>query len=274
MNTLNLVRALLLVMIASLGACATKSLSSQPSPSQANQGIIWVNSAAEYQALSLQVYESATRHLDRLIADENWTALPGLQARPELPTAIILDVDETSISNVNFQLQLEGSFSHEAFDKWHQTNPAGRMPGAPKFIQSARDKGVEVFFITNRPCHERDFAPGPCPQKAITLQDLAEAGIETDTDHLMLVDEQEGWTREKRFRQYHVAETHRVIMLFGDDLGDFLPCVRAKPVAPCTAATAKDRSRMTRQHKEYWGFGWYMLPNPMHGSWTSFISNE
>ncbi len=273
MNFNNLTRALMLVMIMSLGACATKPLTSKPNPSQPKQGIIWVDSAAEYEALSLQAYASATRHLDRLIADENWTALPGLQARPELPTAIILDVDETAISNVNFQLQLEGSFSHEAFDKWHQNNPAGRMPGAPEFIQSARDKGVEIFFITNRPCHERDFAPGPCPQEAITLQDLAEAGIETDIDHLMLVGEQDGWSREKRFRQYDVAETHRVIMLFGDDLGDFLPCVRAKPVAPCTAATAKDRSRMTLQHKEYWGAGWYILPNPMHGSWTSFISS-
>jgi 5'-nucleotidase (lipoprotein e(P4) family) len=269
MNIKYLIRALFLVMIASLGACATKPPAMEP-----NQGIIWVESAAEYEALSLQAYESATRHLDGLIADRNWTALPGLEDVARLPTAIILDVDETAISNVNFQLQLEGGFSHEAFDEWHQNNPAGRMPGAAEFIQSARDRGVEVFFITNRPCHERDFAPGPCPQEAITLQDLAEAGIDTDADHLMLVDEQAGWTREKRFRQYHVAETHRVIMLFGDDLGDFLPCVRAKPIALCTAATARDRSRVTLQHSEYWGFGWYILPNPMHGSWTSFISSS
>lgn len=255
-------------MTASLAACAAK-----PPAKQLNQGIIWVNSAAEYEALSLQAFASAKLNLDRLIANSSWTALPGLQARDGLPTAIILDVDETAISNIDFQLQLKGGFSHEVMDQWHMNNPAGRMPGAPEFIQSARDKGVEVFFITNRPCHERDFAPGPCPQEAITLQDLAEAGIETDTDHLMLVGEQTDWTREKRFRQYHVAETHRVIMLFGDDLGDFLPCVRAKPITPCTAATAKERSRVTRQHSEYWGSGWYILPNPMHGSWTSFISS-
>jgi len=274
MNINKFTWVLFLPIITILLACAGKPLAKQTKqPEQPNQGIVWVNSAAEYEALSLQAYESATRHLDSLIADKNWTALPGVEARAGMPTAIILDVDETAINNVNFQLQLEGSFSHEAFDYWHQNNPAGRMPGAAKFIQSARDKGVEIFFITNRPCHERDFAPGPCPQEAITLQDLAETGIETDMDHLMLVDEQAGWTREKRFRQYHVAETHRVIMLIGDDLGDFLPCVRAKPVAPCTAATAQDRSRVTLQHKEYWGVGWYILPNPMHGSWTSFISS-
>ena len=116
--------------------------------------------------------------------------------------------------------------------------------------------------------------PGACPQEAMTLQDLAETGIEADTDHLMLVGEQPDWTREKRFRQYHVAKTHRVIMLIGDDLGDFLPCVRAKPVGPCTAATTQDRERVTLQHREYWGVGWYILPNPMHGSWTRFISSD
>ncbi len=148
------------------------------------------------------------------------------------------------------------------------------MPGAPEFIQTARDKGVSVFFITNRPCQPRDFAPGPCPQEAIVLGDLAEGGIESDTDHIMLVGEQDGWNREKRFRQELVARTHRVIMLIGDDLGDFLPCVRAKPISPCTAATAEDRSRLTLQYQHYWGVGWYILPNPMHGSWVKFISED
>ncbi len=131
-----------------------------------------------------------------------------------------------------------------------------------------------MFFITNRPCQERDFAPGPCPQEAITLKDLAEGGIESDPDHLMLVGEQADWSREKRFRQNLVAKTHRVIMLVGDDLGDFLPCVRAKPVAPCPAATEYDRARMILQHREYWGVGWHILPNPMHGSWVKFISSD
>ena len=135
------------------------------------------------------------------------------------------------------------------------------------------DKGVTVFFITNRPCLELDFAPGPCPQEAITLKDLAEGGIKSDPDHLMLAGEQADWSREKRFRQNLIAKTYRVIMLIGDDLSDFLPCVRAKPVAPCPAATADDRARLTLQHREYWGVGWHMLPNPMHGSWVSFISN-
>jgi len=257
---------LTLALIASLSACTHISVKNQP-----QLAIVWVDSASEYDAITLQVYQNASSHLDELIADKNSTALPGQTDVADLPTAIILDVDETSVSNVDFQIYIEGNFSHEAFDYWQQNNPARRISGAPEFVQTARDKGVTVFFITNRPCHERDFAPGSCPQEAITLKNLAEAGIETDADHLMLVGEKPEWNREKRFRQELVGRDYRVIMLIGDDLGDFLPCIRAKPIAPCPVATTENRTNMTLEHSEYWGLRWHILPNPMHGSWSSFI---
>ena len=263
---------LMLTLISGLTACTQTSLSKEQKQRDPQLGIAWVDSAAEYDALTLQAYQNATRHLDELIADKNSTALPGQEDAADLPTAVILDVDETSLSNVDFQIHIKGNFSHEAFDHWWLNNPARRISGAPEFIQTARDKGITVFFITNRPCHERDFAPGPCPQEAITLKNLAEAGIETDAGHLMLVGEKPEWTREKRFRQELVAKDYRVIMLIGDDLGDFLPCVRAKPVSPCPASTADDRTAMTLQYGDYWGVRWHILPNPMHGSWSSFIS--
>lgn len=274
MNMNKITSMLMILMIAGLSACTKTSLSKEQAVKEPQLGIGWVESAAEYDALTLQTYQNAMDHLDEMIADSGSTALPGWSDSAGLPTAVILDVDETSVSNVEFQVEIDGNFSHEAFDYWQLNNPSRRIQGAPEFIQAARDKGVTVFFVTNRPCHERDFAPGPCPQEAITLQDLAEAGIETDAEHLMLVGEKPEWNREKRFRQELVAKNYRVIMLIGDDLGDFLSCVRAKPVAPCSAAAAKDRDRMTMEHSEYWGTRWHILPNPMHGSWSSFISAD
>lgn len=272
MNMTKITSILLLLLIAALSACTQTSLSKEHAAKDPQLGIAWVDSAAEYDALTLQTYQNATDHLDELIADRNSSALPEWTGADGLPTAVILDVDETSVSNVEFQAEIDGNFSHEAFDYWQLNNPSRQIKGAPEFVQAARDKGVTVFFITNRPCHERDFAAGPCPQEAITLQDLAEAGIKTDAEHLMLVGEKPEWNREKRFRQELVAKDYRVIMLLGDDLGDFLPCIRAKPVAPCSAATATDRDRMTMEHSAYWGTRWHILPNPMHGSWSSFIS--
>jgi acid phosphatase len=58
-------------------------------------------------------------------------------------------------------------------------------------------------------------------------------------------------------------------MLIGDDLGDFVPCIRKRPYTPCTdPATRESRDALVREYRDYWGSGWYMLPNPMHGSWT------
>ena len=53
-------------------------------------------------------------------------------------------------------------------------------------------------------------------------------------------------------------------MLFGDDLGDFIPCVRRTPLAPCTTGgTIANRYALTDEHAAYWGAGWYILPDPM-----------
>jgi predicted secreted acid phosphatase len=60
-------------------------------------------------------------------------------------------------------------------------------------------------------------------------------------------------------------------MLIGDDLSDFIACVRESPRGPCTAAaTSESRAKALAEHADFWGNGWYILPNPMHGSWTSF----
>jgi predicted secreted acid phosphatase len=125
-----------------------------------------------------------------------------------------------------------------------------------------------VFFLTNRPCdHTAELS---CVQKPITVQDLYEAGVPTDDADVSLVGERPGWGSEKKVRRDHIAENHRVIMLFGDDLGDFIPCVRRTPSAPCTqAGTVANRAQLTTEHDAYWGAGWYILSNPMYGSWTT-----
>jgi acid phosphatase len=127
-----------------------------------------------------------------------------------------------------------------------------------------------VFFVSNRPCESIDDAPDPCPQKRGVIHELQTIGIQTDAAHVLLSDEN-SWDRAKIGRREHIAQTHRIIMLFGDDLGDFVPCVRKKLYGPCKEpATRESRRQLMEQHSEYWGRGWYMLAGPTHGSWTSF----
>ena len=260
-------RSLLLVTSFSVIACAPTT----PAPGQRiDNAVLWVQYAAEYRAVSAQAYAEASRDLAGFLADKSWSALPGVAGDAGKPPAIILDVDETVVSNYDFQINHLPYTSHKHYT-WSRDNRAVPVPGAVEFIAEATAAGVEVFYVTNRPCEKSPDSNDRCPQKHVTLQDLLEAGFQTDLDHVLLAYEQDGWGKEKISRRRHIAATHRVIMLFGDDFGDFVFCARAKPSAPCTvAATRASRHGAVTTYANYWGQGWYILPNPMHGSWTSF----
>jgi len=228
----------------------------------------WIDESAEYHAVSRQVYRAAGAALPGLLADETWSAIPYQRDAAELPPAIIMDIDQTVVNGVDFQLGHEPPFTAEKFDDWNATHAATAVPGAPEFVQLARDAGVRVFFLTNRQC--TDTAEAKCAQKPITVQDLAEVGIAADAADVSLSGERPDWGSEKQVRRDVIAQDYRVIMLFGDDLGDFIPCVRRSPSGACTeGGTVQNRLALTVEHDAYWGAGWFILPNPMYGSWTS-----
>ncbi len=248
-------------------ACASGSVTDE----QNDLGIAWVKDSAEYQAVSRQVFRAAMLALPQMIADTGWSALPDQSGASELPPAIILDVDETSLTNPVFQASFERPFSDKKLDDWSVRHNATPVPGVKDFLALAEESGVHIFFVTNRPCIEKDGVADPCPQKKSVVDDLNEAGLPANSRNVSLSGEQEGWGKEKQTRRDLIAKNYRVVMLFGDDLSDFIPCVRRTPAGACTeAATAASRRALTQRFDAYWGAGWYVLPNPMHGSWTSF----
>jgi acid phosphatase len=53
-------------------------------------------------------------------------------------------------------------------------------------------------------------------------------------------------------------------MLFGDDIGDFLPDVK-KNITPL------QRDALVHKIEIKWGIKWYMLSNPVYGSWLKIL---
>lgn len=266
MTSLN--SAVVLAVVLSLSACATSPRENDPAQ---DLGILWVKHSAEYKAVTAQTYRLALKDLQRLKRDAFWNALTGPTSRPSaLPPAVILDIDETVVSNVDFQLTFERPFANHKLDDWSSKYQSLAIPGVVSFVDIARSMGVTIFFVTNRPCEPIEGNEHPCPQEKTTIDDLAEIGISADADHVMLSGERPDWGREKQVRREYIAETHRIVMLIGDDLSDFVPCVRKKPAGACTIpATEESRIKALEKTREFWGNGWYILPNPMHGSWTS-----
>ena len=234
-------------------------------------GHLWVKTSSDYAALTRQVYGVAQRDLERFVADTSWSAIPGQTDAGHLPPAVILDVDETVINNVSFQVNFERPFTDRKLEMWDREHVAEPVPGVVEFVAAAREAGVTVFFMTNRPCEKYAGETEQCPQKQTVIDGIRELGIDVEPEFVMLALERPDWTGEKVGRRLLIAENYRVIMLIGDDFADFVPCARKRFYPPCTEpATRESRAADVEKYAQYWGNGWYILPGPMHGSWTRF----
>ena len=82
-----------------LTACATPPREYDPN---LDGGILWVKHSAEFRAITKQIYASAAAALPGFIEDGSWSVVEGQTNADHLPVAVILDVDETVVSNVDF----------------------------------------------------------------------------------------------------------------------------------------------------------------------------
>ena len=100
-----------------------------------------------------------------------------------------------------------------------------------------------------------------------TTRNLRETGfpLSTDEDWVLSRDERPEWTGDKTSRRTFVAERYRVIMAFGDNLGDFVSI---------EDLDAAGRDAVVDRYASWWGTRWFMLPNPMYGSWESELTKE
>jgi 5'-nucleotidase (lipoprotein e(P4) family) len=234
---------------------------------------LWQQTAAEYDALSLQVYARAEAMLDLALHDTSWSALdPGeTQAAPAGPgLAIITDVDETLVDNSAFTVRIMRepmpacmtvAEARADWDRrwleWVSDTEATAMPGAAEFMQHAVQRpGVEVFYVTNRKDNE----------KAATCKNLVDIGfpVKNCDTHVLTRNDADGRRKDKVSRRQDVARTHRVVLVFGDNLGDFIGNV---------LTTEKARNTLVSDRRDWWGQRWFMLPNPAYGSWEEILGN-
>ena len=224
---------------------------------------LWMQVSPEYRAITEQVYRLATQKISApsvgSAAVEQSTFTP--EALAKLPTAVVLDLDETVLDNTVYQarlIQARGEYSAGTWGEWVRAGEAELVPGAREFIAAARKLGHTVFYITNRDCTTPAATPqDKCPAETSTLRNLVDLGVEPapDPERLLLRAERPEWVSAKTTRRAFIAANYRIVALVGDDLGDFVD----------PQAFAGDRERLEPR----FGQSWFLLPNPIYGSWTN-----
>jgi acid phosphatase len=246
----------------------------------ADRATLWTRHSSEYRAASETVYRAAEAALATRLADPAWTAEPAQGGDfSALPPAVVMDIDETVLDNAEAQaamLRERVCFDEypAAWDAWIAKRRAPAVPGAAEFIRAARamtdpsGRPVRIVFISNRECVRRPGADAACPQKDDTIGNLEALRLwePTRAEDLMLKGERPEWDGEKLSRRQEVARRYRIVLNVGDDLADFLPGVRR--------ATVAERDRVRCARDSYWGRAWFVLPNPMYGSWLVALGDS
>lgn len=249
--------------------------------------VLWMQTAHEYVFSTAQVYAMATRalagagSLPSALADPD-APDPG----PAAPPAIILDLDETVLDTTRYGAGLIAAgrrHTETAWTEWVTSAPAEPVAGALDFLRAARDRGFRIFYVTNRACPDagRPAAyPHPaCPQREATVAQARRLGLPGSEDPrtFLLRNDQDGWDGgDKSPRRRFLAGAHKVVMLFGDDLGDFLPrsqvrLLRDQRPTDRPVGAAADGSAAPWLAR--FGSQWFLLPNPSYGSWEVALAN-
>lgn len=236
-------------------------------------GALWMQTSAEYYAASIQSYRTAGEKIEEAKNTPFWTAMLEQKGQETMPSrlAVVLDIDETVLDNSPYLARqiLQGkSWDSESWDHWVSLASAPAVPGAVEFIKQLKENGIEAVYISNRECIQREESKDRCPQKAETAQNLRKVGLEfVKTENVLLKNEIPEWTSEKQSRRAYVAKEYRVLMLIGDDLGDFLPAVKKN-------ISAEQRRELVDEYTAYWGEKWFVLANPTYGSWLNIIGGS
>lgn len=225
--------------------------------------VVWSQRASEHDFIYLETYRNAKEKLLKALKDPNWDALPK-DDRAEHPSlkglkpAVVLDVDETVLDNSPYQARLiraGGEFNEAEWAAWCKEGIARPLPGAVEFTNFAADHGIAVIYISNR-AKDLDDA---------TLDNLRAAGLPVAGKASFLglgtfVEGCEQSGSEKGCRRQLVGRSYRVLMQFGDQIGDF---------ANVYGNTAEGRTKAMASYTAWIGERWFVLPNPTYGAWEA-----
>ena len=204
------------------------------------EAIRWVRGAAEHRALFLQVYRAATVRVEQEAA-----------GRAVGSWAVVLDADETVIDNSTYQLErarLGLPFDAASWRAWTARREASPLPGARGFLERVRALGGRIAIVTNRAVSECSDT-----EAVFSTQQLA-------FDVMLCKPDAGPGDKNPRFEAVARGSTPaglpplEIVAFVGDNVNDF---------------PGQGQSIRERDDQAFSAFGerFFVLPNPMYGSW-------
>jgi len=219
--------------------------------------VLWMQQSVEYEGATTTAFTLAKLRLDQALKDKKWTAVPDAQKGTfsKLQPAVICDIDETLLDNSAYQawnITAGTPFSNDTWGKFVQSQTSKAVPGAVDFAKYAISKNVKVFYVSNR-LEEGEQA---------TRDNMQKLGFPmgNNVDTFLMLGEKEDWTSRKNSRFAYIAQNYRVLLLLGDNFGDFTDAYKG---------TADDRQKVYDENLKHWGHDWIVLPNPSYGSFEA-----
>jgi 5'-nucleotidase (lipoprotein e(P4) family) len=241
--TMALRPAIVLLVVFAAG-CAPAAQRSVPPPPVAERAVLpeairWVRASAEHRALFLQVFAAASDRVREVAA-----------TRGRGTWAVILDADETILDNSEYQRRRAAQglgFTADTWDAWVREEKAGALPGAAAFLTLVRELGGRIAIVTNRD----DVV---CDETRRNMQALALVSDVVLCRVKGMSDKNPRFEAVQRGTAAAGMGPLDVVAWVGDNIQDF-------------PQLTQDVRRRDAETLSAFGRAYFMLPNPMYGSW-------
>ena len=215
----------ILLFILPISACQNKEGVKLPNE------VRWVTQSTEYSSVCEQIYNSASSVLQN--------QFEGLD-RP----IIVMDLDETVLNNVQYQVELfekSETYNPTSWNAWVNKELATAVPGAKSFILNFKEKYEgRIVFISNRDASTIKATRNNLDNLGLLFEDDVFL-LRKDKRDTKIVRRNEVLEGIGRMQSYG---PNSVVAYFGDQIGDF----------------PNDTTFVFSLNK-------FMFPNPMYGKW-------
>ena len=198
---------------------------------------LWVQTSGEYRACCYQAFNYA-----KIAVENNLKTV-----KKDKAPAVIFDIDETVIDNSFFEANLikeNTVYTKENWKEWTDMSAACAIPGAIDFLKFLESKNVEIVYITNRKEDEKEAS----------IKNMEKLGFPKikEENYYSKIEES-----NKDARRTKVAEMYNIILLVGDNLGDFDSILDQRE---------NDYGfSIVDELREHFGTSFIIMPNPMYG---------